>query len=454
MDRGRTIANTYFEVFNSELIIGGVPASEITRQFETPLYVYDLDVLERTYNGLRDDLNDDIHLFYSLKANPSLCISRIFCEMNAGAEIASWGELETARRAGFPPDRIIFAGPGKQRRELETSVQYGILSINAESLDEIKTIARIACNLRKRAAVGLRINPRENVSGSQLQMGGGASPFGLDEEKIPEALNIIKSEKYLDFRGIHIYVGNQILDYRLAIRNVENTLDIAARVAAACPDGRMQLVNLGGGLGIPYYKHQTDFDSKRFTEELNRLIGTAKSETPFGDTRFIVELGRYLVAGCGVFLSKILYIKESRGRRFAVVDGGMNANSMATGNLGQKIRRNFPICPAGRMDEPATESFDIVGPLCTPMDQYGRDYRGPSLRQGDILCVPLAGAYGLTASPTLFLSHPGCAEVAASKGEIRLIRRRGTLEDILAKQSLFENQFKKRSEQTHAVDDG
>jgi len=436
------IAKSCFEMLDSELVIGGVPVSSIGQHFETPLYAYDLDRLTHTYKNLRKTLHDDIHLFYSLKANPSLCICATYCEMGAGAEIASQGELDTALTAGFPTDRIIFAGPGKRAFELEAAVRSDILSINVESLDELSALTQIAARLKKRAGICLRVNPKENVSGSHLQMGGGASPFGLDEEIVCDAVNIIKTDRWLEFRGIHVYVGNQILDCGPAIRNIENTLDIARRAAgAAAPRNGLRLVNLGGGLGIPYYPHQRPFEIGHFTQELNRRIESAKKERPFRETTFFLELGRYLVAGCGAFLTKIVCIKESRGRRFAVVDGGMNANSMATGNLGQKIRRKFPICPAARMNDPDTEVFDIVGPLCTPMDAYGRDYRGPSLRKGDILCVPLSGAYGLTASPTGFLSHPDCMEVAASGGDFQRVRRRGTIEDVLATQSLFDKRI-------------
>jgi diaminopimelate decarboxylase len=436
------IAKSCFEMRDAELVIGGVPVSAIGKQFETPLYVYDLDRLTLTYRDLRKALHGDIHLFYSLKANPSLCICAAYCEMGAGAEIASRGELDTALKAGFPTERIIFAGPGKRAVELEAAVGSDILSINVESLDELAVLGKIAARLKKRAGICLRVNPKENISGSHLQMGGGPSPFGLDEEIVDDAVNIIEADRWLTFRGIHVYVGNQILDAGSAIRNIENTLNIARRVGgAAAPQNGLQLVNLGGGLGIPYYPHQRPFEIDTFLKGLNRCIESAKKETLFRQTIFFLELGRYLVAGCGAFLTRIVCIKESRGRRFAVVDGGMNANSMATGNLGQKIRRKFPICPAGRMNEADTEQFDIVGPLCTPMDAYGSDYQGPCLEKGDILCVPLSGAYGRTASPAGFLSHPDCMEVAASGGELQCVRRRGTIEDILATQSLFDRRI-------------
>ena len=304
MELGRTVAEKTFEIRDSKLFVGGVPASEAVRQFGSPVYLYDLDVLKRTYNKLRNGLRDDVRLFYSLKANPSLCIGAAFRELGAGAEIASTGELETALKAEFAPDNIIFAGPGKQEHELEASVRNGLLSINVESTDELKTIGRIAEESGRKAFVSLRINPKDNVSGSQMQMGGGPSPFGLDEERIPEALSVLDAQKHLVFQGIHVYVGNQILDAKLAVTNIENTLNIARKVASERPTGSMKLVNLGGGLGIPYYKHQREFDIEGFVRELNCSIESIKKEPPFRDTTFILELGRYLVAPVRGFFDK------------------------------------------------------------------------------------------------------------------------------------------------------
>ena len=406
--------------------------------FGTPLYVYDLDLLKRVYTELRQGLTPHVEIFYSVKANPALGICGVFHRLGTGAEIASLGELETVLKAGFSPDEIVYAGPGKTARELEAAVEAGILSINAESLDELEDMAEIGERLGKRAAVSVRVNPVANVSGSHQRMGGEASPFGIDEEKLPEALRLVASRESLELRGIHVYVGNQILDAPSALRNMENTLEIARRAAPFFPENRVPLVNLGGGWGVPYYKREPFLDAARLVDSLNWMIQGARKEPVFRGARFILKLGRFLTAPCGVFLARVLYTKESRGRRFAVVDGGMQFNAMATGNLGQKIRRRFLLCAADRMDEEGVEKWDVVGPLCTPMDHYGRDYEAPPLKGGDLVGVLLAGAYGLTASPVRFLSHPCCAEVAVSGGEARPIRRRETAKDVLDKQFLLE----------------
>ncbi len=440
MRRGRELARKYFKVSQSELVVGDVPVSEIAQRFGTPLYLYDIDLLTQKFEGLSNGLNESIHLFYSVKANPSLALCNHFYSMGSGAEIASRGELEIALKAGFPPEKIVFAGPGKKGSELESSIKRGILSINVESLNEIREIGRIARRIDKIAAISLRINPQKNVSGSQLHMGGYASPFGLDEETIPEALELIRAEKYLDLIGIHVYVGSQIFDYRLAISHMENVIQIARTLSESLFDQRLKYVNLGGGLAIPYYKNQKFFEEELFKKELNRIVENCKRETIFQDTQFIVESGRYLVAECGVFLTRVVHIKESRGKTIAVVDGGMNFNSMATGNLGQKIPRKFPIVPAGGIDAvSSTMEIDIVGPLCTPMDLYGRSFQCPALREGDLLGVLLAGAYGLTASPVHFLSHTGCAEVTVSSGNVHLIRKPKTTEQIFADQFFIGN---------------
>jgi len=418
MKRTNEIIKNFFKINENNLLIGGLPVSEIVQQFPTPLYVYDFDILKHNYLRLRKRLTPEIKIFFSIKANPAFDICRKFSELKTGAEIASIGELKLALNSGFSPDNIIFAGPGKRPEELAAAVEKNILSINAESIEEIKCIDDLSKQYAKPVSVSIRINPKINVSGSHLQMGGGSSPFGIDEENLFEAIEILIKNKRLNFKGIHVYVGNQIFDYKLAIKNIKNILNIA-RGASKYIQASLPLVNFGGGFGIPYYKNEPFLDEKNFTKEINVIFKKATTESFFKKTTFIFELGRYLTAACGVFLTKILYIKESRGKRFAVVDGGMNYNSIATGNLGQKMKRKFLMCQPTRMIDIKTEEYDIVGPLCTPMDHFGRNYECSILKPGDIIAAMFVGAYGLTASPVLFLSHPCCLEVSIENNKIK-----------------------------------
>jgi diaminopimelate decarboxylase len=443
--RARTAIEQYFSIQGNEMLIGGTRVSDIVGEFNTPVYAYDVDVLEQTYRRFRTGLTDDVLIFYSLKANPSLGLCSIYHRLGAGAEIASLGELKVALSAGFPPENIIYAGPGKSREELEAAVGKGILAINVESIHEIKAIEAISGRLKKQTGICIRVNPKLNLTDSHQKMGGQASPFGIDEEHLPAVIDVIKDTNWVELKGIHVYVGNQIFDYQLALDNIDNTIRIAHMVAALTSNSAMEIVNFGGGLGIPYYERQQDFEEYPFQEKLNQYIGTAKAEDPFKQTKFILELGRYLVARCGVFLTRVLYIKESRGKRFAVVDGGMHVNSIATGNFGQKLRRKFLLCAPQKLQQPAKEVYDIVGPLCTPMDTFGHNYQAPGLQCGDIIAVLFVGAYGLTGSPTHFLSHLACPEISASRGQLRLLRRRETIDHVISQQNLYDFKPQRRT---------
>ena len=378
-----------------------------------------------------------VEIFYSVKANPALALCREFAKLGLGAEVASLGELETALEAGFSPDRIVFAGPGKTFEELKESVERGILALNVESVDEAGDIDDTAGRLGKRAGICVRVNPESSPVRTHQRMGGVPSPFGIDEEQLPEVLDRIRELSRVELRGIHVYVGNQIFDADLAVENAKHTLDIARKASQHLGGRALELIDLGGGLGVPYYKNESYLDVARFKEGLNRLVADARSELLFGHSRFILELGRYLVGISGILITRVLRVKTSRGKRFAVVDGGMHCCSIATGNLGQKIQRKFLLCPATRMDSTVFSPIDVVGPLCTPMDSFGHDYDAPELEEGDLLGVLFVGAYGLTASPTRFLSRFSPAEASVSQGRAVVTRQRENLADVLKYQRLF-----------------
>jgi diaminopimelate decarboxylase len=435
--RARTVIEQHFGIQNGEMLVGGTRISDIVGEFKTPVYAYDVDVLERTYQRFRTGLTDDVLIFYSLKANPSLGLCSIYHRLGAGAEIASLGELKIALSAGFPPEKIIYAGPGKSKEELEAAVEKGVCAINVESIQEIKAIEAISGRLKRETGICIRVNPKLNLTNSHQKMGGQASPFGIDEECLQAVIDLIKDTNRLKLKGIHVYVGNQIFDYQLALDNINNTMRIANMVAALTSNNTIEMVNFGGGLGIPYYERQKDFEAYPFQKKLNQFIGITKAEHPFKQTKFILELGRYLVARCGVFLTRVLYIKESRGKHYAVVDGGMHVNSIATGNFGQKLRRKFLLCAPYKLQQPAEEMYDIVGPLCTPMDTFGHNYQAPGLQCGDIIAVLFVGAYGLTGSPNHFLSHLACPEISASKGQLQLLRKREKIDHVISQQNLY-----------------
>jgi len=418
----------YFSVSNDELQIGGVRVSKLADEFGTPLFVYDEAVMQRKWNSLRSSFPRRFEIYYSVKANPNLNILACFLERGAGLEIASAGEFYQARKAGCAPDRLLFAGPGKTPAELELAVIEGVGEIHAESMLELERIAKIASDLHRTAPVAIRVNPEADAQGGAMRMGGKPAPFGIDEEMLDIALDFALSQPSIKFRGIHLFTGTQILDAEVLLGQYRKGVQIAKRVVRRC-GAPLHSLDFGGGLGVPYFVHEQPLDMATLKTGLGKLEQEVTADPAFASTRLVIEPGRYLIAEAGVYLTRVLDVKISRGKKFVILDGGMNHHLAASGNLGQTIKRNFPIALATKWRRPDEETVEIVGPLCTPLDTLGRAVTVPRVDVGDLMAVFQSGAYARTASPLGFLSHPSPPEVMVQRGKARLIRKRGELSD-------------------------
>ena len=424
------LLDRHFAVRGGELLVGGVGIGAIAERFGTPLFVYDRDILLRQLDLLRGALPDRFSLCYSVKANPNPAILRFFVEQGVGLEIASSGELVQALAAGCPAAHILFAGPGKTEAELALAVARGIGEIHVESLTEALRLGGVARAARRRVRVALRVNPAAEVEGGGMRMGARAVPFGIDEDQLEPVMAAILGEPFLEIVGVHLFVGTQILDHEVLLRQYQEGLKIARGVADRI--GRpLETVDLGGGLGVPYFPHEKRLDIPALAVGLQALSQEVAGDPRLAEARFLLEPGRFLVAEAGVYVSRVTDVKTSRGKTFAVTDGGMHHHLAASGNLGQTIKRNFPQAVLNRLDQLPHGPVDVVGPLCTPLDTLGRGVVLPRVEVGDLVGVFQSGAYGPSASPVGFLSRPTPAEVMVEGGELRLIRPPGTPEDYL-----------------------
>jgi diaminopimelate decarboxylase len=276
----------------------------------------------------------------------------------------------------------------------------------------------------------VRVNPGEEAQGGAMQMGGRPAPFGIDEENLLPVLERISGDPSLEFSGIHLFVGTQILDHKLLLAQYRKGLEIA-REAAKATGVALRTVDFGGGLGIPYFEGESELSLAELTIGLLQLSEEMERDACFARTQFVVEPGRFLVGEAGVYVTRINDIKYSRGKRYLILDGGMHQHLAASGNLGQVIKRNFPIAILNKLDSPATDTYDVVGPLCTPLDALGRSVSLPRAEVGDLVGIFQSGAYARAASPLQFLSHPSPAEVWIHGREDSLIRRSGQYEDYL-----------------------
>jgi len=419
-----SIIERCFKVKSGELEIGGMSVRDLASRFGTPLYIYDKHILEKKFDCLRKTLPAKFDIYYSVKANPNSTLIKYFLSQGCGLEIASVGEFNLARRAGCDLSKIIFAGPSKTVEELEQVLSSGIGEIHVESELEIRRIASISSRLGIKAPVALRVNPTGVAEGGAMRMGGKATQFGIDEECLDAALDAVIAADSLEFKGIHVYSGTQILDCRVLLRQYGKGLDIARQIATRL--GRaLETVDFGGGLGIPYFSNEHELDMVGFRDGLAELMQDIHNDSLFAGTRFIVEPGRYLVGEAGVYVTTVNDIKISRGKKFLILDGGMNHHLAASGNLGQVIKRNFPISLIEKLDQESIDTVSMVGPLCTPLDTLAKDIAVPLAEVGDLVGIFQSGAYGLTASPLGFLGHSSPPEIFINDQGAQLIRSRG-----------------------------
>ncbi|MDR3395484.1 MAG: pyridoxal-dependent decarboxylase, exosortase A system-associated [Parasulfuritortus sp.] len=391
-----------FPVIDNELSIGGIALTRLAERIgQTPFYAYDRRLITERVAELRSILPADIHLHYAIKANPMPALVQHMAGLVDGFDIASVGEMKTALDTPMPPSRVSFAGPGKSVNELRQAVAAGIV-VSLESELEMERLALVGSELGLRPRVVVRINPDFELKSSGMKMGGGPKPFGVDAESVPDVLKRM-SKLAIDFYGFHIFSGSQNLKAEAIMEAQEKTFDLARRLAAFAP-GPVRLLNLGGGFGIPYFPGETSLDLKAVGDHLAELMPAARQDFP--DAEFVLELGRYLVGEAGVYVSRVVDRKVSRGQIFLVMDGGMHHHLSASGNLGQVLRKNYPLLVGNHVESDSAQVATVVGPLCTPLDILGEKMDVGHGRIGDLIVVLQSGAYGLSASPTAFLGRP------------------------------------------------
>ena len=387
-----------------ELAIAGRSAEDWAREHDTPLFVYDRAIAAARVTRFRAAF-PGVDLHYAVKANPFPPFVGAMAGMTNGLDVASVGEMRLAL-AHKPAGAISFAGPGKRDAELAAAVAAEV-TINLESAGEGARALAAGERLGVAPRIGVRVNPDVELRGSGMRMGGRPSPFGVDAARAAALVRSIVAAG-ADWRGLHIYAGSQALDAQALIDTQGATLALAARLSDEA-GAEPPVVNLGGGFGVPYFAGDQPLDVERVGAALGEAL--ERRPAPLARSRFAIELGRWLVAECGVYLTRVVDRKESGGETFLVVDGGLNHQLAASGNFGTVVRRNYPLAVAGRMGAAPEEVASVVGCLCTPLDRLGDRVALPRAEVGDLVAIFLAGAYGASASPSAFLGHPPAAEV-------------------------------------------
>ncbi len=394
-----------FGTEGAQLLVGGRTVADLVADAgDTPLFAYDMAMVERRIARFRSALPVQLH--YAIKANSYGPLLASIARNVDGFDIASAGEMALALDAGMAAADISFAGPGKRDADLERAITAGV-TLNCESEGEVARALAIGERRGVQPRLAVRVNPDFEIKGSGMRMGGGAKPFGVDAERVPALVRTIL-DGGAEWRGFHIFAGSQALAAEALIEAQQATVDLAGTLADAI-GATPPLVNLGGGFGIPYFHGEQPLAIEPIGEALARAL--ERRSDGLAGSAFAIELGRWLVGEAGVYLTRIVDRKVSHGKTFLVVDGGMHHQLAASGNFGQVIRRNYPVTIANRMGEAATEEVSIVGCLCTPLDRLADDVMLPRADVGDLVAVFMAGAYGLSASPQAFLGQQAAREV-------------------------------------------
>ena len=396
-----------FPVQGGELVVGGERLSLLAaRVGQTPFYAYDRGLLRARVEMLRAILPRPIKLHYAMKANPMPAVVAYMAGLVDGIDVASAGELKVALDAGADPAEVSFAGPGKRDAELRQAVASRVL-VNLESAREIAVLQAASAEFGVPARVAVRVNPDFELKGSGMKMGGGPKQFGVDVEQMPGLLAAI-GRAGLAFEGFHLFAGSQNLRAESICEAQQKSFDLAVRLAQDAP-APVRFLNLGGGFGIPYFPGEQRLDLLPIGDNLHQLLGRAKTELP--QAELVIELGRYLVAEAGIYVTRVVDRKVSRGQVYLVTDGGLNHHLAASGNFGQVVRKNYPVTIGNRQGAAGTETASVVGPLCTPLDLLADRMSLPVADVGDLAVVFQSGAYGASASPQAFLGHAPCTEV-------------------------------------------
>nr|WP_314262182.1 type III PLP-dependent enzyme [uncultured Devosia sp.] len=389
--------------------------TEAADRFGTPSYLYVADRIEQRLAVLERDFGQWFGLSYAVKANPNPALLGWLRGRVPYLDVSSIGEVKRATAAGWPASVLSFTGPAKRQAEIAEAIAAGIGELVLESLEEAETANAVAGSSGRRQRVLVRLAPDHVPKGFGDHMAGRPSPFGIDVEEAEPALRRIAAMDHLQIVGLHIYSGTQSLKPAAVVENWRIFISEFRRFAALIDLVPERLV-FGSGLGIPHHLGDVPLDTAEIAAGIAEDLNLFRQDRRFAGTELVLELGRHLVGEAGVFLTKVLRVKPSRGAQVVLCDGGMNAHLAATGQFGMVLRRNYLLHRVGGGKDLA--KYDLHGPLCTSIDRLAAGAELPTLAQGDIIAIHPSGAYGPTSSPIHFISHSPPRELFAEGGQI------------------------------------
>ncbi|UJP06249.1 MAG: diaminopimelate decarboxylase [Nitrosomonas sp.] len=409
-------------VYHSDaLYVESVPLHQIAEQYGTPCYVYSRAALTQAYRDFDTAFAARDHLIcYAVKANSNIAILNLLARLGSGFDIVSGGELQRVIKAGGDPRKTVFSGVGKTIQEMRMALDVGILCFNVESESELNALNQTASEMGKIAAVSLRVNPDVDArTHPYISTGLKENKFGVPADEAMRIYQAAHLYPHVRFTGLDCHIGSQLTELSPFIEASGKMLSLLDALQAK--GLTIEHLDLGGGLGI------------RYTDEsppsIQNYVAALCAQTARATQRLLIEPGRSLVGNAGILLTRVAYLKHTSARNFAIVDAAMN--DLMRPSLYDAYHDILPV----RSNGLATDTYQVVGPVCETGDFLGHD-RLLALRDGDLLAVMSAGAYGMSMSSN-YNTRPRAAEVMVDKDAVHLIRQRETVDQLIASERIL-----------------
>ena len=409
-----------FNYKHNDLYCESVSVEELAKKYGTPLYVYSRNTLVSHYRKIKEAFSPINPLIcFSMKANSNMAICKVLVKEGSGLDIVSGGELYKAFKIGVSPRKIVYAGVGKRDIEIEIAMRHHIFFFNVESITELELINKVAGRLGIRQKVAIRINPDIKARTHRyITTGHGENKFGVDFETARKIFLGKQKYKNLNISGVHMHIGSQIVDAEPFIKAMERIVDFIKNMERHGLGIRW--LNIGGGLGI-IYSNEKPQTAKEYAKAILPVLKKIKAN-------IIMEPGRFIVGNAGALIARVQYIKETPSKNFAIVDAAMN--DLIRPSLYGAYHEILPVRSHSYSDSKEIRDFDVVGPICESGDFLGKNRKFIGLKEGDLLSVMGAGAYGFSMSSN-YNSRPRASEVMIEGSKARLIRRRETYKDLM-----------------------
>ncbi len=408
-----------FNYQDGALFCEGLPVKHLAEQFGTPLYIYSKGAFASNFRSLKEAFKSQglsPLICYSVKANSNLSVLNALKALGAGFDVVSGGEIFRAQKIGADPKKVVYAGVGKRREDIEMAIKWGILMFNVESAAELSLINRVAEKLKKKVKVALRVNPDVDArTHAYITTAKRENKFGIDLFSAEEIFAGMKQYKSVDIVGVHLHIGSQITDTRPYSDALKKAKRFIGRIRSEY-GAKLKYLNIGGGLGIRYKDERPDSPEK-FVKRVANLIKDI-------DLKLIIEPGRFIAGNSGIFVSKVIYVKKTPAKNFVVIDGAMN--DLIRPSLYGAYHEVKPV----EMNTERKFVCDIVGPICESGDFLAKEREIPVVGEGDLLAAFSAGAYGFVMASN-YNSRPMPAEVMVDKDTAYLIRKRQTYNDLV-----------------------